>query len=161
MFTVKLWDQVMWKQMEIPFKLCCSIVNFRDTRYCSMGTYVLHGQLVSQLQRGPFCCQILRTIFVFIDNFKTNKISPEKTNRKQTENKQKLPKPRHPQPLPSPTKKILPVHTSHIVLLKHETATRNWNLDTITHLSFVCVVALQGSLIKAGAFWVYIYLWVN
>lgn len=63
----------------------------------------------------------------------------------QTENKQNPPNSQDHQRLSSPTEKILPVHTSHIVLLKYETeeeteqATRNWNLDTILSLIFLCV----------------------
>lgn len=124
----------MWKQMEIPFKLCCSIVNFRDTRYCSMGTYVLHGQLVSQLQRGPFCCQILRTIFVFIDNFKTNKISPQKTNRKETKTPQASTPPTPP--LPNQKNSASP-HKPH-------SSSKAWNCNKklkswYYHSSFFCV----------------------
>lgn len=78
----------MWKQMEIPFKLCCSVVcwlqRYKMLQQHTTGTYELQGQVVSQLQRDPFCCQIPRTIFVFLGSFKTNKISPQhkqKTNK--------------------------------------------------------------------------------
>lgn len=136
MFTVKLWIQVTWKQMEIPFKLCCSIVNFRVAWYYNntpTGTFELHGQVVSSLLRGPFCCQILKKIFVFLDSFKTNTISlhhKQKTNKNpQTFNT----------PNPSPTKNSASPHKPH-------SSSKVWNCNKklkswyypITHLS-LCV----------------------
>lgn len=123
-FSVKLWNKVVWKWMEIHFKLWHRIVSSRDIRYCNNMSgvpYQLHGQVVSQLQKGPLCCQIL-TITCMTKQFE-NKQTKKTPQYKQKTNK-KTPNPQNLS-TPSLPKKPLQVHTSHVILLKSETATRN------------------------------------